>query len=136
MAKKKAPAISEDYLDTFPGAVVRFVLDELLKFDMAATAWQGLEETDRNERLEKMRDRAETLARTLVDHAAAQGHTAVLGEITGVNFKKDITISVKAQRGQNHIQALAVEAGHAVQVILSNDPLDLQAPPIQAEVES
>ena len=80
--------IHEDYLDTFPGLVVNFVMDEMRKFDHAETSWELLPDEQKQDRLDAIAVRADELSQKLVDAVLAEGSHVVRGTIDQVVFKK------------------------------------------------
>jgi hypothetical protein len=115
-----------EYLDTFPGAIVRFVLDELLKMDMAASAWSALSDQQREERTDTLARRADELAGKLVEDVVAAGYQVVRGTLESVVFKDGLKLTIKAGRSEADRHAIADAAGGAIMVVLPQKIMDLQ----------
>ncbi len=117
-----------DYLESFPGQVVAFVLDEIRRFDSAATQWENQPDEQRQERLDQMADRAETMTQSLVDAVTQQGQDSVHGYIKQVVFEQAVKVVITAAKTDPHVLDLAQQAGGKVMLLLPQRTLDLEAP--------
>lgn len=117
-----------DYLDSFPGQLVGFVLDEIRRFDSAATQWENQPDEQRQERLDQMATRAEGMAQALVDAVNNQGRDSVKGHIKQVVFEQAVKVVITAAKTEEHILDLAQQAGGQVLLVLPQRSLDLEAP--------
>lgn len=117
---------NEDFLETVPGAIVQFVVDEMLKFDMASTAWHNLPDDARTERLEKMRDRAESLAQQIVNVVVTDGAESVEAYVEQVVFKDDVKIVAKCSKNSPTRHAIADSAGQPVLIVIPQLAMNFQ----------
>ena len=114
-----------EYLDTFPGAIVRFVMDEMQKMDMAASAWSALTDEQREARMDTMARRADELADQLVKDVTAAGYHTLHGTLESVVFKDGLKLTVKCSRNEEDRHAIADAAGGSILVVLPQLAINL-----------
>lgn len=115
-----------DYLNSFPGQLVSWVVDEIRKGgDLASTAWDGQTDDQRIERLDTMATRAEEFAQRLVEIVAAEGNQAVKGTLVSVEFKQGVKVVITCAKTAEHVGDLAMMSGAAIQLLLPQLALDL-----------
>lgn len=125
-----------EYLDTLPGAIVRFVVDEMQKMDMAASAWSALNDDVREQRLDAMAVRADELAQKLCDDIAAEGFQTLRGTLEQVTFKDGIKLTIKASRHEVDRHAIADAAGQAILLVLPQKSMEIQTTAVVGAQES
>lgn len=116
-----------EYLNSFPGKLVQWVLEEIAKLDYAETAWQAMPEDARRERLDQMATRGEHLAQQLIDVVVADGRHVVMGTVESVTFKKGVKVVVQCSKSDEHILNLAQNAGGPVQLMIPQLAFELDA---------
>lgn len=116
-----------NYLETFSGSVVQWVIHEMRKFDHAATAYENLSEEARQEMLNGLVERADKLTQQLVEEVQTQGLKKIEGVVKQVTFKQNAETVITSSKADAHIGELARKGGN-VHILLPQLALDLDAP--------
>ncbi len=115
-----------DYLNSFPGQLVSWVVDEIRKGgDLAATGWDSQTDDARMERLDTMATRAEEFAQRLVEIVTSEGQQIVKGTIESVTFKQGVKVVVNCAKTTPHVGELAMQSGAVVQLLTPQLVMDL-----------
>jgi len=129
--------MNEINTDTFAGAVYQLVLNEALKFDMAASGWALLEEEERKRRADAILARCDEMCTQLIHDVLAAGAETIVGTVDQVVFKDGVKVVFKCSRVEQHRHAIADATGKAVLLMIPQLPLELTTaglPPEQLDL--
>ncbi len=116
-----------EYKNTIARAIVAAAINEMNKFDMAATAWQSLSDEERQTRTNGMLERADTLAETLITAMEEQGQVSVSAKVESVVFKGAIKATLEIIGNEPHRHELSdIAGGGRVTILLPQRVLDLE----------